>query len=233
MTIPLHRLAVAALGLLAFNAAAPSPAAARVWTLPQACKHGASGDEFDDPPVVDYSVNGVVQPNAVQAVAWQDGVGFAQIWVTPHFSQIYQVAVAYTPFLVSAVAINPQGQSKLITDKLPPVGQLGGTIVQIFDQYEVTIEDQSNQPMAGATVLWSQFFNGGDPYITTTDVHGQLTLDCVENIPNGYSVYVISADGQNQFEETIVPKSDLAAARGGRSSGSQHLWFGKGIARRF
>jgi hypothetical protein len=218
MTTSRHRAwAAVLLGLLAC-ATVQSAAQARVWTLPSSCRHGASGDEFDDPPVVDYVVNGVAQPNAVQNVAWQDGVGFAQIWVTPHFSDIYAVTVAYTPFLAGSIAVNPQGQSKLITDKLPAAGVLGASILKVFDTYTVTINDSNSRPMAGATVLWTPFFNGADPYITTTDNQGQLTLACVQAISTGYSVYVISADGQTQFTATVTTNNLLTAARRGRSS---------------
>jgi hypothetical protein len=222
--------AAAALGLLAC-AAVQSPAHARDWTLPSSCKHGASGDEFDDPPVVDYVVNGVPQPDAVKGVVWQNGAGFAQIWVTPHFSDIHAVTVAYTPFLEGSIAVNPQGQSKFITDKLPPAGVLGASILQVFDQYVVTIDDGNKRPMAGATVLWTPFFNGADPYITTTDGQGKLTLNCVQNISTGYSVYVISADGQTQLAMTITPTTSLTATRRRSSARSGGVVFGsnKGI----
>ena len=165
-------------------------------------------------------MNGTVQPDAVQAVTWQNGVGFARIRVTPHFSDIYAVTVAYTPFLAGSIPVNPQGQSKIITDKLPPAGVLGANILQVFDTYTVTINDGNSRPMAGATVLWTPFFNGADPYITTTDNQGQLTLACVQNISTGYSVYVISADGQTQFSTTVTTNNLLAAAHRRRSSRS-------------
>lgn len=235
MTSSRHRARAAAILSLLACAAVQSPAHARVWTLPSSCKHGASGDEFDDPPVVDYLVNGKAQPNAVQAVTWQDGVGFAQIYVTPHFSDVHAVTVAYTPFLEGLIPVNPQGESKIITDKLPPAGVLGASILQVFDTYEVTINDGNSRPMAGATVLWTPFFNGADPYTTTTNNQGQLTLACVQNISTGYSVYVISADGQTQFSTTITPNKFQGATGRRRSPEAREVVSGsnKGIDQRY
>ena len=211
----------AALALLV--ATAPSPAnATPVWTVPSVCKHGVSGDEFEDPPVVEYYVDRVVQDGAVSNVTWSKGAGKADIWEQPDSSQLYLVAVTYTPFLVGTMApkVNFSSGRKIIT-RLPPAGVFSSAQDRVLDTLTVTINDLSGHPMPGATVLWEGTFVGSDPYTTIADNHAQVTLDCVQNLRNGYSVYVISADGKTEFPTTVTIHNSLTAARGGKSSRQQ------------
>jgi hypothetical protein len=216
--------AAAALCVL-FCCAAQSSAYARAWNVPSECKHGVTGDEFDDPPVVDYYVNGIAQTDAVQGVTWFNGSGFATVFVSPHRSDIYLLAVSYTPFLIGTIPIHVQWPG-IDTFRLPAAGFSSSAQAKVFDTYTVTINDLSGHRMPFASVLWTPFFNGSDPYITTADGNGQVVLECVQNLPAGYPVYIVSADGRTEFSTTINSTNSLLSANKSGADRSSNAGFG-------
>ncbi len=217
--------AAAVFNLLIGSAACTPADGAPVWKVPDACTDGVTGDEFEEPPVVEYYVGGEVQDGAVTNVAWSKGAGKATIFEQRDSSDLYLVAVTYTPFLVGtmAVTVNFSGGRKIIT-RLPQAGIYSSAQNRVIDSLTVTINDLSGHPMPGATVLWDPYFTGADPYTTTADSHGQMVINCVQSLQTGYSVYIISQDGSNEFASTVRINNNLTAQRGEKTSGRQTVW---------
>jgi len=196
-------------GLLAAWTAA-SPAQADSWATPAECKHGVTGTEFGDPPVVEYYANTQLTNGTVRSVSFNGkGQGVAQVYVTSNSQSLYLLVVTYSPFLIGSLAFNVNfSGSQLINIPLPAAGYSPNKQSKVYDTINVTITDpNTKQPMPGASVMWAPYFAGADPYVTTTDSKGQIQINCFQTLPAGNPIYVVSADGKTEFSTVVTATS--------------------------
>lgn len=217
----------AGLALLALWASAP-PARALDWTPPEQCTAGVTGAEFDDPPIVEYYVGGKSTNNVVSATFGKKQ-SWATIFVYIDKSDLYLISVTYTPFLIGYAGYKPNinhlGRIKVA---LPSAGYSPNKQMKVYQSVVVTVTDPNTQKaMPGASVMWEPYFVGSDPYVTTADDKGQMTIDCYQDRgADGNPVYVVSADGKTQFDSSIkMSKSALLTEKSGSKSTSTLIGY--------
>jgi hypothetical protein len=224
-----RRLAIlpAGLAMLALWASAP-PARALDWTPPEECTAGVTGTEFDDPPIVEYYVGGKSTNDVVSATFGKEQ-SWATIFVRIDKSDLYLVYVTYTPFLIGYMGYKPNinhlGRIKVA---LPAAGYSPSKQMKVYQSVVVTVTDPDTQKaMPGASVMWEPYFVGSDPYVTTTDEKGQMTINCYQDRgADGNPVYVVSADGKTQFDINIkMTKSTLLTEKSGSKSKSTLIGY--------
>jgi hypothetical protein len=216
------RAGLAALALIAF----PRAVSAANWTVPQICRElGTTGNEENDPPVVELYVNGTLSDDAVRSVGvTRSGSTRASIFVPTTPQAIYLVTVSYTPFLSAYWAPHFPHPGRLLSLTMPQAGFASDPRYKLFDKVIVTINGSDDRPMPGASVMWEPEFVGGSPYTTIANDQGQVEINCYQSRAGGNPVYVVSADGRVEFDTVINPPTRVQGALRRSTRGNVPVW---------
>lgn len=205
-----------------------SSAHAQDWLTPSVCASGVTGNEEDEPPVVEFYSgpsphNQTLQDGSlISAPYFSKGVGYVDVTVQNAFNSLY-LTVSYTPFLGGYSTFFVRGNGRW-TVQLPSAGFVNTPQQKTYETVTFTISN-SGTPMPFASVMITPDFVGSSPYTMQADSNGQIVVNCFQSFPTGNSIYIVSQDGQVALEGqlTINTSETLGAntnSRGGNIRGT-------------
>jgi hypothetical protein len=192
----------------------PIPAFAQAWTTPSACTSGVTGNEEDDPPIVEFyegnSPSTLTLRDSVGAVTFNRGTGYAQVTIANSFDSFY-LTVSYTTFLGGYVAPTVRNWNSQQIFTLPDPGYANSPQSKLYGSVTFTFRDNSSNLMRNASVMFVPDFPGGSPYTIQADNDGKVTINCFQTFPGGNSAFVVSEDGSVSYETNLTVGSNKLA----------------------
>jgi hypothetical protein len=189
--IPLSAVLAVCLSALGFL----QPAQAKDWKIPDICTNGVTGDDDDDPPIVNAWASSATTNFELEIGPLEFTQNGGKAWVNVN-SGTYQTLllhVSYTPFLDGYVGVGAFYTGWNALD-LPDPGAPNTARRKLYRQVRITLQ-VNNQSLPGAEVQFEPEFAGGSAFTIEANSEAQIDIDCFTTRPGGNPVYVVPKSG--------------------------------------
>ena len=199
--------------------AAPEAVTAQSFVLPEGCS-SATGDEGFDPVVIVSQGSGEKKftnfglQKFVNPVSWG-------IWFVPYTPDTYNIITTYTPFLTSDRLLQLGTRLPSLMVPIPAPGVSWGRETAVYPTWTVRFMDKSGKnPVPLAFVDFIPDFVGSSPLTIQADADGYITLNCVQQNFQGYSITVYDKDHNYLYDGSFKADNSTLTAEAGASNGA-------------